>query len=144
MSGETLLVISGEGVQPFSARGIKEKLEPINQAQKNVRRDANGTLRKVGGTQFLKYKCTLTGDDVLPPAFDALEVGDTITVDCVSYLSYKTSGGSPARTVVSGSSRTSGIHTLYRPQITFIIMNKSQETDEYGAEVTWTLELEEV
>lgn len=143
MADETLLVISGDGMPPYSVRGISETLEPVEPAF------------------FDKYKLTLTCSDIESPAFDALRVGlwkrtvngelidlagrgSTVTVDCISELAYKTSGGSPSRTVVSGSSRTSGDFTLYRPELTMGVVAKTQQTDEYGAVVAWTLELAEI
>lgn len=138
-----LLVISGEGMSPFSVRGITESLEPID------------------NPQFDKYRLVLTCTDIEAPAFDALKIGNwrrtvngglvllssngsTVTVDCISELSYKTSGGSPARTVVPGSSRVSGSHTFYRPRLTVGLIRKSQETDEYGRIVSWVAEFEEI
>lgn len=142
MADETLLVISGEGIPPYSIRGLTQSLEPID-AAKNLRRTVNGSLLDLSLSQFRKYRSEISCEDVDSPAFDALEIGDTVTVDCVSELAYKTSGGSPARTVVSGSSRTSGDFTFYRPVLTMLVTGKSQETDEYGAAVSWSLELEE-
>jgi hypothetical protein len=67
-----------------------------------------------------------------------------VTVGCISELSYLTAGGSPARTPVTGSSRTEGAYTFYRPSLTMRVVTFSQDTDEYGAETSWSLELEEV
>lgn len=142
MAGETLLVISGEGMPPYAVRGVTETLEPIAAAA-NIRRTVNGDPVSLSAPQFAKYRWAITCSDVQSPAFDAVWLGDVVTVDCISDLGYKTSGGSPARAVVSGSSWTQGAHTYYRPQMTFMITGKSQETDEYGAVVSWSLEGEE-
>lgn len=142
VAGETLLVISGDGMPPYAVRGLTQTLEPID-AAKNLRRTVNGSLLDLSLSQFRKYRSEITCSDIDSPAFDALEIGDTVTVDCVSELAYKTSGGSPSRPVVTGSSRTSGDYTFYRPRLTMVVTGKSQETDEYGAAVSWTLELEE-
>lgn len=141
MADETLLVISGDGLPPFAARGITQTLEPINAAV-NVRRTVNGGLVDLSPSQFKKYKTTIEGTDTDSPAFDAVDVGDTLTIDCVAELCYKT-GGSPQRTVVGDSSRTANGFTFYRPRLTVIVTNKSQQTDEAGAIVSWTLEAEE-
>lgn len=142
MAGETELVLSGEGMPATAVRGITETLEPI-EAAGPVRRTVNGTLRSLSAPQFQKYRWSITCSDKNSPAFDAVWPGDVVTVDCVSELSYKTSGGSPARAVVSGSSWILGDHTNYRPQLTIMITAKNQETDEYGAVVSWSLEGEE-
>lgn len=143
---ETELVISGDGMPPTAVRGITESLDVVN-------------------PQFDKYRLVITCADKNSPAFDALRAGvwrrtvngglydlsgngSVVTVDCVSELAYKTTGGSPApgpqRTVVDGSSRVDGDFTFYRPRLTVGLIAKSQETDEYGAVCSWQLELEEI
>lgn len=141
MTGETLLVISGEGMPPYAVRGITQSLEPI-EAATNLRRTVNGGLVDLSASQFKKYRSTISCADVNSPAFDAVEIGDAVLVDCVAELAYK-AAGSPSRPVVPGSSRTADGFVFYRPQLSMIVVGKSQETDEYGAEVSWTMELEE-
>lgn len=144
MAGETLLSISGDNLPPYSVRGITQTLEPID-AAKNLRRTVNGSLIDLSATQFKKYKSTITCTDVQSPAFDAVEVGDVLTVDCVAELSYLTANSppsGPSRAVVA--TRTEGDYTFYRPRLTMLVTNKQQSTDEYGAAVSWTLELEEL
>lgn len=147
MAGESELRISGAEFPPTSVRGVTETLEPID------------------GVPFDKYRLTIQCSDMNSPAFDALRaglwkrtvngglvdlsgIGSTVTIDCVSELAYRTIGGSPApspqRTAVSGSSRTSGDFTYYRPQLTVGLIAKSQETNEYGAVVSWQAEFEEI
>lgn len=142
MAGETLLVISGEGLPSYASRGLVQTLEPID-AAKNLRRTVNGSLIDLSLSQFRKYRSEISCSDGDSPAFDALDIGDTVTVDCVEELAYLTAGGSPSRTVVPGSSRVSGDHTFYRPRLTMVVTGKSQERDEYGARESWTMELEE-
>ena len=146
MAGETELVISGDGMPPTSARGITESLA-------------------INNPQFDKYTLTISCADMNAPAFDALRPGvwrrtvngglvdlsgngSIVTVDCVSELAYKTTGGSPApspqRTPVTGSSRTNGLFTFYRPQLVVGVISKSMETDEYGAVCSWQAEFEEI
>src|SRR5262245_14302245 len=137
----TLLVLSPEGVPPYSARGITQTLTPID-AAKSLRRTVNGNLTDLSLDVFRKYASTISCDDQEPPSLDALPIGAVVVVDCVAELAYLTAGGSPARTVVA--SRTSGAHTLYRPRLTMMVTGKSQETNEWGAAVSWSLELEEV
>lgn len=143
MSNETLLVLSGHGVQPYSARGLSQTLDPI-EASANLRRSINGVLHDLSQAQFRKYKSTISCSDQTAPALDGVWPGVVLTVDCVAELSYKTSGGSPQRSVVSGSSRTDGAFTFYRPTMSMRVMNYSTTEDEYGRTVQWSLELEEV
>lgn len=142
MAEETLLVISGDGMPPTAVRGITQTLEPIAAAA-NLRRTVNGKLINLSLSQFKLYRSTINCSDISSPAFDALDVGDTITVGCVEELCYLTAGGSPARSVVAGSSRTQDAYTYYRPELTMVVMGKSQSFDEYGAAESWSLELEE-
>ncbi|MGW8177708.1 MAG: hypothetical protein ACWGQW_02770 [bacterium] len=128
---------------PYATRGLQQTLEVI-EASKQMRRTVNGTLIDISLTQFHKYRSVITGNDQLPPAFDGFWPGQTITVQCVAELSYLTSGGSPAKTVVAGSSRTDGDFTFYRPELTMKVVSFNTFTDEYRASVTWVLELEEV
>ena len=139
----SVLSLSGFGVPPYSARGASQTLEPIGQAQQ-LRRTINASLIDVSRPEFRKYGSTISCSDQQPPAVDGVWPGQIVTVDCIAELSYKTSGGSPARTVVSGSSRTEGDFTFYRPRLTMRILNLSQETDEFGAVVSWSMQLEEV
>jgi hypothetical protein len=142
-SNPTVLVLSGVGVPPYSARGIKQTLTPIAAAV-FIRRTVNGILRDLSQAQFHKWKSTLSCSDVAPPATDGMWPGTIVTVDCIEELSYLTGSGGPYRSVVSGSSRVVGAFTLYRPQLVMMVMNFTQDTDEWSAGVSWSIELEEV
>jgi hypothetical protein len=139
---ETLLTITGL-VTPYSARGLDQVLEPIPQASA-MRRTVNGALVDLSVPQMRKYRSTITCNDMNAPAIDDVWPGQQVTVDCVAELAYVTSGGSADRTVVPGSSRTSGDFTFYRPRLTMRVRSFQTTTDEWGAAVGWTLELEEV
>ena len=138
-----VLTLSGIGVPPWSARGASQTLEPLQAAQQ-LRRTINGDLIDLSRPEFRKYRSTISCADQQPPAIDGVWPGQVVTVGCISELSYKTSGGTPARSIVPGSSRTEGDYTIYRPQLTMRVVSFSQDTDEYGATVSWSLELEEV
>lgn len=139
----TNLRMVGIGVAPYSARGLTQTLTPIVQASQK-KRTVNGVLRDISFPNFRKYASTITGADQETPNFDGKWPGLTVIVDCITELMYTTAGGTPGREVVPGSSRVSGNHTIYRPRITFMIANLSIQTDEYGAQTSWSLELEEV
>lgn len=139
----SVLVITGIDASSYALRGATQTLSPIDQSSQ-LRRTVNGTLIDLSDPMFRKYRSTISGADQLPPAFDGIWPGQQVTVKCISELSYKTSGGSPAKAVVSGSSRTEGSFTFYRPQLTMKVLSFNQDTDEYGATVSWSIELEEV
>jgi hypothetical protein len=139
----TLLVISPFGVPPFSARGLNQTIEPIAASIKMLRA-VNGALVNVAPPQFLLYKSTITGHDQEAPAIDGVWPGARVTVDCIPELAYLTLGGSPQRTVVDGSSRVDGDFTFYRPRLDMMVTaGPTNQTDEWGAVVSWSIDLEE-
>jgi hypothetical protein len=138
-----VLTLSGIGVPPYSARGTSQTLEPIGSSQQ-LRRTINGELIDISRAEFRKYRSTISCVDQQPPAVDGVWPGQVLMVGCISELSYRTAGGAPARPVVAGSSRTEGDYTSYRPSLTMRVVSFNQDTDEYGAEVSWSLQLEEV
>lgn len=143
MSTDTLLDLDAIGLPVGSDRGIRQTIEPIDAAT-SMRRTVNGTLVNIGPAQFRKYRSQVSCADQLPPALDGVWPGDVLTVNCVAELSYLTAGGSPAKTVVAGSSRVDGDYTFYRPQLTMMVVRLNVQRDEYNAAVSWSLDLEEV
>jgi hypothetical protein len=140
----TNLALSGDGVQPYATRGATQTLNPIAQASQ-LDRTVNGKLVDLSFDDgFQKYASTIACNDQTSPAFDKAWPGLQVTVDCISELSYKTLGGTPQRSVVPGSSRTDGDYTFYRPRLTMRIISYTAQTDEYGAVVSWSMQLEEV
>lgn len=139
----TLLVLSSMGVPLYSARGLTQTLEPIQQAF-DMRRDINGDLVDISSSAFRKYQSTITCRDFNTPAIDGLTIGQVLTVSCVAELSYKTTGGSATRTPVTNSSRTVGDFTFYRPSLSMMVTGYSASTDEWAGDVAWQLDLEEV
>lgn len=139
----TLLEITGEGIQPYSARGLSQTLDPIAQATQ-TRRTINGALKDLSFDGFRKYKSTISANDQTAPALAENWPGRIITVQCTAELSYKTAGGAPGRAVVSGSSRVDGAYTFYRPELQMMVTLWTMSRDEYGSQVSWSLQLEEV
>lgn len=138
----TLLVISAIGVSPYSARGLTQTLEPIQQAA-SLTRSINGASMDLSVAQFRKYKSSISCTDQNAPAFDGMWPGAEVTVDCVATLSYKSDGGSPQRDVVPGSERIEGDYTIYRPRLEMVVVAFNQQEDEWGASIAWQLDLEE-
>jgi hypothetical protein len=136
----------GPGVNPYSARGLRGTLSPIDAARGNAHlaRTVNGTLIDISATQMRKYRLEVTGNDQAPPALDGLWVGMAVTVSCHVELAYLTAGGSPERTPVSGSSRVEGAFTYYRPQFSMMVVEHQIEREEWESVYNWTLSLEEI
>lgn len=143
MADETVLVLTGVGVPPYSARGLTQTLDPV-EASAQFRRTVNGELVALSNSVFRKYRSTITGNDQQAPGFNGLWPGQLVTVECVAELGYETATGTPERTVVSGSSYTEGAWTYYRPQLSMMVLAFNMERDEYGAQVSWSLQLEEI
>lgn len=142
---DSVLVLEGVGVVPYSTRAAKQTLEPISQAGAGVYRDVNGTLRSVANASFNKYKSTISCTDQRPFAVDGVWPGKTVTVSCIATLAYlDQSGATPARTAVTASSVTEGDWIFYRPKLDMMVTGFSIDYDEYGAEVGWRMDLEEV
>lgn len=133
------------GVNPYSARGLKGTLRPIDLAQGDdkLARTVNGTLIDISAPQMRKYRLEVAGDDQAPPALDGLHTGSIVIVNAHVEMSYRT-GTSGTRTAVPGSSRTEGNYTYYRPQLTMMVVEYQNERAEWEANYTWTLTLEEV
>jgi hypothetical protein len=143
MSDDTLLTLSGLGVPAYSARGLTQTLEPI-EASAQLRRTVNGALVDLSYEPFRKYKSAISCQDQEPPAVDGVWPGQVITVECVAELCFATTTGSPTRPAVTGSQRMDGDFTFYRPVLTMRITGFSVSRDEYGAAVSWQLQLEEI
>lgn len=140
---QTILDLDAIPIPEGASRGITQTLDPI-EAASSLRRTVNGGLVNIGSSLFQKYRSTISCTDQVPPALDGVWPGQTITVLCVAELCYAASSGSPARDTVSGSERTEGEFTWYRPQLTMMVRNFTTSTNEFGAVVGWSLDLEEV
>lgn len=138
----TWLVLSVGGVPLYSARGLDQTLQPIDAAHV-TRRTINGTLVDLSVDRFHKYASKISCSDVEAPALDGVFPGMAVTVDCVAELVFKTSGGTPSRTVIAGSARTVGDFTIYRPRLDMMVVGFNQSISEYARTVQWELDLEE-
>lgn len=141
----TVLTITGLGIPPYSAHGLTQTLEEVT-GQSNFERDINNTLIDLSPPwEVRKLKSTISADDVNPPAFNGSPIGQVVTVGCIVEFAFLTSMGSGGyqRDVVSGSERTQGDWTFYRPVLTMIVTNFSMSKDEWPNTVGWTMDLEE-
>lgn len=142
----TDLQLFSMGVPFYSARGLTQTLTPIASVagnRQNLRRTIGGQLVNITPPQFLKYSTKISGKDQRPPSLDGIWPGSPITVFCISYLAYP-QGGTAQRTEVSGSSFLENGFVFYRPALTCLIINFSDEQGEWTGDDTWQLELEEV
>lgn len=142
----TLLIIEGVGIPPFSARGITQTLEPIQQAAKFAR-TVNGGMVNLAAPQFKKYKSVISGSDHDTGAFNGIFPGQVVTVDCIEELGYLTSNGpgDNDRPTTQEGPRVSGDFTFYRPRLTMMVTaGPTASWDEWAGVTTWSIELEEV
>lgn len=132
------------GVPLYSARGLKQTIVPVQESKPTPRYTINGDLRWLGLSQLRKYETVITCTDQNAPAFAGLWPGMIVTVDCVVEWSYATAGGSPERTVVSGSERvTDDGFTYYRPRLECMVTDFNLENEEYQHDYIWQLSLKE-
>lgn len=144
----TELTINGVGLPDASARGIKQTLQPIDGAS-SLRRTVNAELIDISDISFRKYRSVISGDDQVPPAFDGVWPGMTVTVGCMVELVVNgevatTTDPIFGRPVVPGSVRHEDGFTYYRPELTMLVVDFNVDRDEWGAQTGWTLALEEV
>lgn len=139
----TELRLFGIGVPPYSARGLSQSFEPIDMAQQ-IARSINGRLMDLSYAPMRKYKSTVSGSDQTPPACDGVWPGQLVEVDCIFELCH--ADGQPfgrAPVDYDEAIRVSAGFVFYRPHLEMMVIGFSIDTDEYGAQVGWKLELEE-
>jgi hypothetical protein len=139
----TLLVISGMGIAPYSARGLSQTLDPIGASQ-HIERDVNGEAVDLSIPEMRKYRSRISCTDINTPAIAGIWPGTVVTVECVEELPFPTAHPEmQERPEVSGSMRVEGDHTFYRPILTMIFMGFSTSREEFHRQVAWSFELEE-
>lgn len=133
----TVLTLSGMGISPYSARGLKQTLEPIGQASQ-LRRTVNGLLVDVGDPIFRKLRTTISGADQRPPKFGSYWPGMAVTVGCLLDMA-----GTADKPVVSGSTFSEEGVTFFRYSLACRIVSWSIDAEEWSAGVSWALTCEE-
>ena len=130
---DTLLFMDSIGLPRFSARGLTQTLEPIEQSF-NQKRTINGLMNDLALPQFKKYKTTITCKDQQPPALDGLFPGLAVNVYCVKELAYPRYG-TASRLVVTGSDYLSadGNFIIYRPILYMVLQPWSDQIEEWNA-----------
>lgn len=137
------LAMTGIDLPPYALRTIKQTHEIIPQAQQQ-RRTVNSILRNFARDEWQKIKSTITCTDQQDPGFTRLKLGTITTIDCVFWISYRTSapGVEPRYPVVE--SYADGDYTFYRPRIVMMVINHRTEWDDNNAVSGWVMEVEEV
>jgi hypothetical protein len=147
----SVLSINGIDLPPFSARGITQSLEPIEQAT-YMERTIDGELDDLSLPQFRKYRSTIRGVTPHTPALDGVWPGQEVVVDCIKELSYRvpegedaeeTLGDNAERTPVPDSIRILAGFVRYRPRLTMLLRSIRTEREEWGGPESWTLDFEE-
>lgn len=146
----TILTISGIDFPPWSARGLKQKLEVVGES-KQLQRTVDGEMDDLSTSQFRKYRSTISCTDVDVPAIDGLFPGQEVVVDCIVELSYMEPGTPPedepgesaARPVVPGSVIVANGFVRYRPRLTMLVEDISIQRNEWQAETNWSVDLVE-
>lgn len=137
----SLLFLDPVGIPPYSSRGLTMQLQPIDD-QANFRRTVNGKLVNISPAQFQLYHAIINGNDQDPPAWDGVWTGTELIVDSIAELAYKI-GGSQQRPSVDSNYRSDGQFIFYRPRLYMTVTVMTITRDEWGAMVTWSMELEE-
>lgn len=141
---DTVLTISGLGGFQYQARGLAQTLSLIKGLAEPVR-TINGGLRDISNPTFRKYASEITCTDINAPPLDGLFRGMIVTVGCAAVLGYRTgNAGSPNKPQVSGSSWSLGAMTFYRPLLEMMVMDLSENFEEWKSDFQWKLSLEEV
>lgn len=81
----TKLDLGDIAMLPGSDRSISETLEPISEAAQ-LRRTINGRLVNTGDQAFRKYRISLSGTDLRPPALDGIWPGMAIEISAITEL----------------------------------------------------------
>lgn len=161
---ETLLQIGGVQIPAGAGRGINQSYEQISSGQ--VIRDINGVLHDLTSPSHRKWRTTISCRDQSAPTLSDLWIGDEVEVSCIAPFRQPVvsgavvlsrdpvsgsvqafdSAGKPVAATVSGRdvSTPGAAYVFFRPVLTMRIVEKSEDMDEWGAEVGWSVSLEEV
>jgi hypothetical protein len=151
-TGPTLIVLTpvapaiAPWLTPFSARGATQTLDVILGGEalgSLIQRDVNANLMDMTNPAFRKYQSIITCRDSETPGLDKAWLGAKVTLACALELAYPV-GGSPDRTPVSGSTRTQGNTTFYRPLLTMMIYDLKNSFDEYASRYSYSIATQEV
>ncbi len=167
---ETELILSKGGLPPFSARGCQQQLIAINNGE--FKRTINGNMVFLGSGQPTKYKSVITCKDKTSAALDGVQRGSEITIGCIQRLwqkipinqeFVKTEKPYVDNSIVIMDNQQNSIpfsikpdksihvgalekevYLSYRPELFMQITDFQFYTDEWGIQVGWQLDCEEI
>jgi hypothetical protein len=134
------LLITSMNFPPYCTRQATQTLTPIGAISK-LARTVNGDLLDLSDAIFKQFGSVISCTDFQIPEF--AWPGTLVTVNCIIELGYKTSGGTQIRTPVGGSPRVDGDYTFYRPQLSMRVVGWTDLRNDWTAQNSWTLTLEE-
>lgn len=138
---DTILSLGDIALPVGSARGIKQTLEPINIVR---RRTVNGDLRSLTPEQLKRWRVNVSCSDQNTPAIDdLLSLDDEIAVVPIQEWKFTTATGSPSRRIAIGTDHDEDGITYYRPVLMMMITAFSSSIDEWAADQSWSITLEE-
>lgn len=141
-----ILEFGGSGqdaLPPYSSRVATQTLDPIAGGGE-ITRDVNGEVIDLVAPQFRLLKSTISCTDRQPLAVNGVWRGMLCICHCIAKRSYRTLGGSPDREVRSDvAAVVQGDFTIYRPKLTMVVFDYRASFDDWGALVSWQLDLEE-
>lgn len=161
-STKTLLILDGMGVPLYSARGLTQDFDMIDQAGASLLRDTDGNLQDFSPPNdiFHKYVTTISNTDLRLPRISGIWPGFLVNVHCVFEFCYPTIGGVADRPKVPNAynaqgrfispptvgvdTRVEGDFTYYRPIFACRVRKISGGKKEYPGDTNWTIIAEEV
>jgi hypothetical protein len=93
---------------------------------------------------FRLYSSTITCKDQMSPALNRGWIGQIVDVYCAVEFSYRTGLDTPDRPSVSGSERTEGNFTFYRPLLVMMVTGIRNSFEEWKANYSWQMDLQEM
>ena len=171
MTDETILVLGDLEIPAGAGRGITQTLQFIDNG--DVRRTVNGNLRDLTRTENRKFESQVSITDQATPAMSELFKGQILLVEFITKLRHnvfppsttatlirdpvvssvlgRDSACTPITpTIVGGVGNrditfaTPVVMVEFRPILNMMVLASSLNTDEYAAEESWVIDLEEV
>ena len=143
MSDDTLLVLTGIGLPPYSARGLTQTLRSDRGGRQSAaHRQWHAGRSVAGAVPQVSLDHPLPGSAGAGPRWHLAGKGRDRELRCRALLSINRCAGEDLS--CPASQRTEGSFIFYRPQLVMQVVGFTMEKDEYGAATSWTLELEEV
>ena len=162
---QTDLAIDGVVIPYGAARGIDVSIAPIEAG--GMRRTINGTLIDLTRSTHRKYRLEIQCQDAIAPTLAALWRGQTVSVFAPIRLRQVVSAGAatlirspvpgtvrcftaagvPVAATVSGTSvsgATGAAYVEYQPSMLMMVVERSEDFDEWDATTGWSITLEEV